>query len=223
MDDSLELRLALPLEAEEALDVRLARARDPAVWSRWYDQHFPTLYRYALARLGSREEAEDVAAQVFLQALAAIDRYRYRGRPVLAWFYRIAHNLVADRLRSPARRLAQGEGHEPEGGQPDSESLLDGIELQRALDRLKPEQREVVVLRLRMGLSTRETAQLLGKSEAAVHSLQVRAVENLRRLLRHKPLNLISRPLLRPAERRREREGQNGQARPGLYPGPPAT
>ncbi len=180
MDDSFELAIPRSFD-EEAEDVRLAKARDPQVWSRWYDRHYATLYRYAFVRLGNREDAEDVASQVFLQALRKIDGYGYRGRPVLAWLYRIAHNLVADRLRTqkqstPLRDDRQSAGMSVAG----VEDRIDGIELRRALAELKPEQSEVIVLRFFLSMPTREVAALLGKSEAAVHSLQVRGIAALR-------------------------------------------
>ena len=92
--------------ADEAELVKRAKARDASVWSMWHDQHYPFLYRYALSRLASAVEAEDIASQVFLEAIKGIDRYRYQGRPILAWFYGIAHNLVSRRFRQFQRLLS---------------------------------------------------------------------------------------------------------------------
>lgn len=183
MFESLELTLPQPADAE-ADEVERAKLREPAVWSAWYDRYFPALYRYALARTNRREDAEDIAAQAFLRALESIDRYDYRGRPVLAWLYRITRNLVADRLRREARRPAVSLDSET-AAEPSGEDLnVRNIELQDALRRLKREHREVLVLRYLVALSNREVAALLGKTETAVYSLQARAAENLRRLLR---------------------------------------
>jgi RNA polymerase sigma-70 factor, ECF subfamily len=63
------------------------------------------------------------------------------------------------------------------------DSLLDSIDVRRALERLTDEQRDVLILRFAVGLTSRETAALLGKSEAAIYSLQVRATAALRRFL----------------------------------------
>ena len=67
--------------------IKRVKERDEDAWARLYDLHYLSLYRYAFARLRSREEAEDIAAQVFLEALRGIDRYTYRGKPMLAWLY----------------------------------------------------------------------------------------------------------------------------------------
>lgn len=58
------------------------------------------------------------------------------------------------------------------------------LDLLAAVERLRPEQREVVVLRFLVGLPTRDVAQLLGKSQPAISSLQVRALESLRKALK---------------------------------------
>lgn len=169
-------------ESDEADLVRRAREGDMSVWARWYDEYYPLLYRYAVVRVGSREDAEDIAAQAFLSAFKAFHSFRYRGRPVLAWLYRIAHNAVASHLRRRGRaaraevRLgaSQTESEGPEAGIP----LL---ELRQALALLRPDQREVILLRFFFSLSLRDTAAAMGRSEGAVAALQSRAVAALRR------------------------------------------
>src|SRR5712692_9187588 len=98
----MEPQSGLPA-ADEGELVRRAKGREAEVWSQWYDQYYSPLYRYAFSRLSSREDAEDIAAQVFVEALKGIGGYKYRGRPILAWLYRIAHNLVAARYRKLSR------------------------------------------------------------------------------------------------------------------------
>jgi RNA polymerase sigma-70 factor (ECF subfamily) len=181
--ESFELTLPARLDTEEE-EVRRAKARDETTWGLWYDRYFPTLYRYALARTARREEAEDIAALAFVRALEGIDRYDWRGRPVLAWLYRITHNLVADRNRRSKRRpavpLDEVTAAELSSLDPD----LPRIELHDALVRLKDEQRDVIVLRFLSALSLRETATVMQKTEAAVYSLQVRALANLRKAIK---------------------------------------
>jgi len=168
-------------EQEAAAFVDRLRALDQLAWAEVYDQHHLRIYRYAYGRTGSREVAEDVAAQTFTEALASIGRYQYRGRPILAWLYRIARNVAAKQARQPREREIPEGYVEPSGGSP--EEGLDAIVLADALRRLTAEQREVVALRFFAGYSTREIAQAMGKREAAVYSLEVRAIAALRRLL----------------------------------------
>jgi RNA polymerase sigma-70 factor (ECF subfamily) len=180
--DSFELSLPLPADSEEA-EVRRARAKEPATWAAWYDRYFPAIFRYARARTGNREEAEDIASQVFLRALESIEHYKFRGRPILAWLYRIAHNLIADRARQKKRRL-----YVPlqsvETLAANDDRMIDRTELAEALDGLKRDQREVIVLRYLAAMNTREIACAMGKSESAIYSLQLRAIAALRKELR---------------------------------------
>jgi len=183
MDGYLEAHLES--SGAEAEMVRRAKDRDPAVWSAWHDQHYPFIYRYALARLRNSADAEDVASQVFLEAIKGIDRYSYRGRPVLAWLYGIANHLVARQFKE-ARRHISLEAVDVDHPSPSSpeDAVIERLWLTSLLTKLKPEQRDVLILRRIMDLPTAEIARILGKSEMATYSLQIRAVKALERLLR---------------------------------------
>ena len=169
-DDTIE-------ESQVAFAARL-RALDQDAWAKLYDRHHLQIWRYSYGRTGSRDAADDVAAQVFAEALSSIHRYRDQGRPILAWLYVIARNLAAKHQRR-AQRDAPASHVEPSGGSP--EEGLNAMVLADALARLTGEQREVVVLRFYSGYSTREIATAMGKGEAAVYSLEVRAISALRR------------------------------------------
>lgn len=169
---------------DRRLELDRAKALDPQTWASWHDEHYALIYRYAYARLNSEEEAKDIASQTFLEAMRSIHRYSDRGKPILAWFYGIAHHLVSRRRRELAKLAAEQDQAERADEQPSTEdSVVLGIEVRSALERLKPEQRDVLLLRFALGLPTRQVAQLLGKSEAATYSLQVRAAAALRKLL----------------------------------------
>jgi RNA polymerase sigma-70 factor (ECF subfamily) len=169
------------IEDAEAHRVRRAKARDGSVWAHWYDNYHGLVYRYAYSRLNSPDEAADVAAQVFVVALRSIDRYQYRGRPVLAWFYGIARNLVSEHLkRAKRQQLTLLLAEEAD----DTASIsVNKLALREAVAKLTPDQREVVTLTFLLNLSVREAARALRKKEATIYSLQARAVANLRRLI----------------------------------------
>ncbi len=165
---------------DSAAFVDRLRALDHPAWAQLYDRHHRHIWRYAYGRTGSSDAADEVAAQVFAEALSSIHRYRYTGRPFLAWLYRIARNQAAKQARQ-RRRDEAGSYVEPSGGS--LEERLDSMDLADALDRLTAEQREVVALRFFAGYSTREIALALRKREPAVYSLEVRAIGALRRQL----------------------------------------
>jgi RNA polymerase sigma-70 factor (ECF subfamily) len=168
---------------DEAALVARAREGDATAWGALYDRHFPALYRYAYARLRTREDAEDVAAQAFLEALKGIGRYEERGRPFLAWLYRITHNLVIERLRRDERGRRFEGLLAPGATTPGPEGSLDNLDLLDALRHLTGEQQEVIILRFILQMSGKEVASILGKSQPAVYSLQVRGLAALKRLL----------------------------------------
>ena len=167
-----------PTEETQAAFAARLRALDHGAWAELYDRHHAQIWRYSYGRTGSRDAADDVAAQAFAEALSSIHRYRDKGRPILAWLYVIARNLAAKQLRR-TQTDAPVTHVEPSGGSP--EERLDGMVLADALGRLTNDQREVVVLRFYSGYSTREIAAAMRKREAAVYSLEVRAIAALRR------------------------------------------
>ena len=172
-------------EDAEALLVQRAKERLPSAWTEIYDAYYQKLFRYCFARTGDRGAAADLASHVYLEALEGIDRYVYRGRPLLAWLYRIARNLVSDYLAKSQREsralAAAASTLEPYHPGPAS-SVDDRYDLGAALHQLTDDQQHVVALRFYAGLSTAEIAQVMGRSERAVYSLEVRALTALRRL-----------------------------------------
>lgn len=165
---------------DEAEEIQRAKQRDSSIWAAWHDAYYPVIYRYAYVRLSNAEDAEDLASQVFLEALKGIDRFKYQGKPVLAWFYGIASHLVSKRRRQLARSPVplEEQVHEVAG---DEEQSLVHMMVWSALEKLKDEHRDVLILRFLLDMPTARVAALMGKSEQATYSLQVRAIEAARR------------------------------------------
>ena len=175
-----------PLDSEEELVAR-ARAMEAAAWDQLYAAHYAAVYRYCAFRIVVPEAAEDLAAEVFLEAVRGIGRYQYRGTTIRAWLYRIAHNLTADERR---RRLRRGLMETaPSAGAPDpaeadfAPALAARRDLQVALAKLTEDQQQVVVLRFLEGLSMAEVACIMKRPAGAIKSLQHRAVLRLRALM----------------------------------------
>lgn len=152
-----------------------------------YRTHFHTIFRYVLVRVGSYSAAEDVTSQVFLGMVRGLERYRYEGRPFVAWLYGIAQKQIAfffrSRSRTPssvdleaaAELVADGLG--PEASAEQRELRAD---IAQALSRVPEGQREVLMLRYILSLSIAETAAVVEKSEGAVKQLQLRGLQSLR-------------------------------------------
>jgi len=152
-----------------------------------FDSCYPRLARYAYARTGNRTDAEDIAAEVFVRALESLDSYQERGLPMEAWLFRIAHNLVVDHLRRGSRfeRADEEEAELPDFPDPAhiAEERLMMADVRAAMTRLTQDQRDVLSLRFFGGLSSKETADVLHKSDGAVREMQRAALEKMRGLL----------------------------------------
>jgi RNA polymerase sigma-70 factor (ECF subfamily) len=172
-------------EAEVNL-IRRAKRGDPAAFAEIYDRHHPAIYRYILFRVGDGAVAEDLAGEVFVRLVERIDRFPSRGRPLLAWLYTIARNLVADHLRRNGRatRVALDGGLVANGGRQDGASLTaTQRRLAAALQELTEEERQVVMLKLFEGLDNQTVAMVVDEPVGAVKSLQHRGLTVLRRVL----------------------------------------
>jgi RNA polymerase sigma-70 factor, ECF subfamily len=167
--------------------VEQARASSPAAWSHIYDEYYVKIFRYCYLRTGNRLAAEDLASDVFLEALRGIHRYRYRGAPISAWLYRIAHNITADFLRHRIRRpTVPLDGESPDARlhlPDDADGSAIRLDLQVAIKQLTEDQQQVVLLRFFQGLSHEETAAVMQRRSGAVRVLQNRALSALRRVM----------------------------------------
>ena len=147
------------------------------------------VHRYCRARLGrlpgSEHAADDVAQEVCLAVLSALPRYRDEGRPFEAFVFGIAAHKVADAQRSAVRAAVPTDEmpEEPDlGPGPEDQAVRnsDAVLVRRLLDLLPANHRELLILRVAVGLSAEETGNALGMSSGAVRVAQHRALARLR-------------------------------------------
>ena len=152
-----------------------------------YEEYYDKIARYAYVHTGDRTEAEDIAGEVFLKALESLKSYKERGIPMQAWLFRIAHNLVVDHLRKTAKRkIVPLDNVQIEADVDPVTAAEKNIELERmnrAMEQLTREQREVLRLRFFSGLTSKEAGSVLNKSDGAIREMQRSAIEKLRKLV----------------------------------------
>ena len=125
-----------------------------------------------------------------MAVMTALPRYQDQGRPFMAFVYGIAAHKVADAMRVAGRVKADPVEQLPEvvqmtGGPEQSALDADASRQMKALLALIPEkQREVLILRLVVGLSAEETAEAVGSTPGAVRVAQHRALAKLKEQLR---------------------------------------
>jgi RNA polymerase sigma-70 factor (ECF subfamily) len=150
----------------------------------------PIVYRYCRARVGSAERsglsADDVAQEVCLAAITALPRYKDQGRPFLAFVYGIAAHKVADAHRAQGRNRSDPTDTLPERASAEAgpeQMAMDAdsaARMERLLAILPEKQREILVLRVVVGMSAEETAEAVGSTAGAVRVAQHRALARLK-------------------------------------------
>jgi RNA polymerase sigma-70 factor, ECF subfamily len=177
---------------EERLDAVVAKAGagDRGALREVLETIRPIVIRYCRARVGAIDRsglsADDVAQEVCLAAVMALPRYRDRGRPFLAFVYGIAAHKVADAFRAAGRDLAYPTDSIPERRSADAgpeQAALEADSIGRMSELLKvlpDKQREILILRVVVGLSAEETASAIGSTAGAVRVAQHRALARLK-------------------------------------------
>jgi RNA polymerase sigma-70 factor (ECF subfamily) len=137
-----------------------------------YRQYAPGVFAYVRRILRNEYDAQDVTQQVFVKLATSLDKYDARRADFSAWLLRIAHNAAIDHLRKQRRTpLSDPVEATDDTEQPD----LDGRSLRETFRALSSAQRDVLLLREVVGLTPREVAKRLGKTEAAVNTCHHRA------------------------------------------------
>lgn len=175
------------LDDEDHL-IQLAQRGDAAACAALYAQHYDAVYRYCFYRVGDAGLAQDLTSEVFVRLVEKLDAFESRGRPLLAWLYTVARNLVADGHRRAAQstHVPLDEAAEMQcGGREELQQTVDRkLEarcLAAAMRHLTEEQRQVLLLKFVEDRGNAQIARFLGKSEGAIKSLQHRALNALRR------------------------------------------
>ncbi|MBT9475447.1 RNA polymerase sigma factor [Polaromonas sp.] len=141
----------------------------------------PSLRRYGRGLVSDRERADDLVQDTLERAWRQFASWQRRGE-VRAWMFGIMHNLFIDRVRSQRSTPEEAAGDElPE--LPDRATQADRLEvrdLDRVLQRLPPEQREVLLLVGVEEMSYQEVASVVGAPIGTVMSRLSRARERLR-------------------------------------------
>jgi len=172
---------------DEAALLQRAKQGDPAAFAELYDEYQPAIYRYVLYRVDDAATAEDLTGEVFVRLVEHIDRFTYRGLPLLAWLYTIARNLVADHHRRTGQSLPLSLAEQSPADTADPEESVEHSLTQRrlaaALTHLTEDQRQVILMKFVEGMDNERVAHTLGKSVGAVKALQHRALAVLRDIL----------------------------------------
>jgi RNA polymerase sigma factor (sigma-70 family) len=177
-------------------DSVLQAARTGAPWAleRLYVALSPAVLGYL--RVQGSTDPEDLANEVFLGVFRRISSFDGGEDAFRSWVFTIAHSRLVDERRRAGRRPQLVPDGQDRLEQPAGDTEHDALErlssqrVQALCERLVPDQRDVLLLRLMAGLTVESIADALGKSEGAVKALQRRGLANLRKILEHDPVSL---------------------------------
>lgn len=179
-------RKADQLSPLEELALRSADG-DESAFAEIYGTLLDPVFRYLFWNLNSREDAEDLAEEVFLKCLVNIGGYDPKRGPFKAWAFRIAHNLLVDHQRRQGRRGQEELREDLRDRTSSAPESLEEEERARAvretLEELPSNQRQVIAMKYFAEMSNAEVAKAMGRSEGAVNALQHRALRRLGRML----------------------------------------
>ncbi len=176
------------VDHDDVQEMEAAKA-DPQAFGALYERFVGRIYNYVYYRVGNRHDAEDLTARTFQRALANVAGFEARGVPISAWFYRIAHNLVANFHRDRSRRQTipleslVSQRADVEAPATAAERNERSRALLQAIRRLPDDRQQLVLLKFNEHLSNAEIGQVMGKTESAVKSLYHRTLIALRREL----------------------------------------
>ncbi|MFN8372395.1 MAG: RNA polymerase sigma factor [Anaerolineae bacterium] len=165
-----------------------ARQNDQYAMQRIYEQYFPPIYQFVRLRVNDREQARDIASDVFFDFFLSLRGSRPPETSLRAWLFRVARNKVYDhygkRKQFPTETLEEWVPAASDSN-PENEFMrtVNLEKARRALQMLAADQQEVLILRFGQALNLQETADIMALSVSAVKSLQFRAVTKLRQLL----------------------------------------
>lgn len=148
-------------------------------WEAVYREHVVPIYRFAYARVGNRADAEDVTAAVFERALPRLRTGASEGQ-LRGYLFATARSVLAEHWE---RRFSVNELDEDTAGTPE-EPVNEGQHdetVDRIMQGLPPNYREVLELRFLRGYSLKETALAMGTSVGNVKVLQLRALRRASR------------------------------------------
>ena len=152
-----------------------------------YDQHYLPIYRFIFRQVGDVDISRELSSEVFHRMLKYNQNDENHIQSLVPWLYCVARNLVVDYYRRQQYRDYLPLNEEIVGSSYDTvkaaENRISAEKIRLALQKLTPDQRQVILLKFVEGFSNQEVANALSKPVGAVKSLQHRALVALRHLL----------------------------------------
>jgi RNA polymerase sigma factor (sigma-70 family) len=175
---------------DESILITKAKDGDREALNTLISRYWQPIYRLIYSKLGNEDDAKELTQDTFMKAFRSLPQYKVLDVPFKSYLVRIAINLVTDFWRRNGRAPQIVNINEYQGAivdireNPEEYTLrLEGQEqIANLVESLPEEQRQVVKLRIILGVSIRDAAIQMNKTEPAIKMLQQRALQNLRKM-----------------------------------------
>ncbi len=148
-----------------------------------YDQYVKKIYTFVYYKTHHQEIAEDLTSKIFFKALKNISKFDKKENYFSAWLYKIARNTVIDHYRTKKNHLNIDDAWdllgEENADEYDNKQKLEKVK--KYINRLKPEHRDILIMRLWQEMSYKEIAEALNKSEPSCKMAFSRLINQLRK------------------------------------------
>ena len=172
------------LQLDENLIIRMA-SNDGAAFRELYQQTSGVVYGFAMSILRNKHDAEDVMHDTFIKIHSSAVTYKPSGNP-MAWILTIVRNLCLNRIRAGKVCEELPEYDDLAGTSNDSETMLDRMVLETAMNVLDAEERQIVILHAMTGFKHREIAEILDLPTGTILSKYNRALKKIRKEMESK-------------------------------------
>lgn len=168
--------------------VKKAKAGDKSAFEQLYNEYFAPLNRYILVRVGDVSEAEDLTQMVFIKFYNNLANWQDKGYQPSAYLYTIARSVIADYYRTRGRKGSKLTNSEEvlalisDTSQNPHQDVIESEEIRtlyKNLKQLPDKYQEILLLRYIENLSSKDIAQIIGKSDVATRKMLSRAVSAL--------------------------------------------
>lgn len=182
--------MVVPTATDENILITKAKDGDREALNTLISCYWRPIYRFIYSKLGNEDDAKELTQDTFMKAFRSLPRYKVMDIPFKSYLVRIALNSVTDFWRRNGRAPQLVNINEYQGSiidvreNPEEHTLrLEGQEqIANLVERLPEEQCQVIKLRVVLGISIRDAAIQMNKTEPAIKMLQQRALQNLRKM-----------------------------------------
>ncbi len=154
--------------------------RDPRFFEHIYNRYKSRVFSFFYRRLGSKEVAWDLTQETLTKAFYSRHRFNYKGYPYSAYIFRIAHNLLVNYYKKKKPVSLESIKKDPYFT-PSYYDKIEGDMVWTSIDKLSHIERTVLYERYKKGLTIREIAHRVNKSENAVKLILSRSRKKLRK------------------------------------------